>query len=1186
MSHPLLANRYRVLEELGRGGMGVVFRVEDTVHHGQVLALKTIRSERSLDQALRLRFKAEFHTMSRLRHPNTVSVVDFAQLDERTHYFTMEYVEGESLDARLARGPLPVDEAARLAVQLLQALQFIHARLFVHRDLKPSNLRITPDGSLKVMDFGLIQQLGLPATGRLEGTPGYMPPEVFLGGVLNAASDLYSVGCVLFEMLAGRLPFVGRTPELRASALAPAPPLRAFRPDAPQELEAVVARLLEKNAGRRYASARSVIEDLSALAGLGGATESPEQRTSYLITSSIVGRDRELALLQEALRAARAGQARSVFIGAPAGVGKSRLAAELVLGAKLDDVQVLQARCVDDEAAPYEVLAQALRPLLPLTPAQVLANLGPALARGLPQLCDLGIAAAPPLPASQEKARFEAAVLSWLGELSLRQPLLLFVDDLQWCDRPSLEVLNTCIRELRRAPILVLATFRADETPAASPVWHTVGEGHTRHFPLEALGLEGTTQLVEAMLPGLHRDASLLRALQQSTGGNAFFVTEALRHLIEDGALVLTRGEWRLPGGLTRVELPRSVEHAIRCRLERLSPRALELAQIASVVAVATPRLGCEVLLAVSQAGDEDLFAALDELVEHQVLRREAAEYAFTHDRMREVLYADLPPARREALHQCCGEHLEAQTAGGAAISALAHHFGRGLDPLRAFRYARRAGDEARLAGQEGVALAWWQQADRALEAVEPPDKTAQQLALWWDLGSVGSVPTPLASAAALERLLKMLEERDGLPGLARGSPEWVLHRCESYLWLCIANSGNPRRGIPSGRRALELLPERGSPLEGGIRVALAGCFNSAGRLDEAREEIAKARRIYAGLDPAKLGAQSMGFVAADMVGGFETLQGYRFDPAVSERLERVAEEFRLQGICIPGLRITQAAWLALTGRHEETLALLDSVAHTIRRSAGAPAIVLAAAISAIAYAQREEWEEVLAVDRRARELAETHFPPAFLMLDVVAARALLGQGRKDAREVEQMLERTLQRCQDLEIYLPAMQTLVALGDVAAQQQRWDAARQRFEQAYELCGEGVTRNPLYQAIAARRLGEVALASSADASVREAAFARFQEALAIVSQPKQDNLIEQGRTLRAIGDWHRAGGDEDAARRSLEESAQRFAALKNSCELRRVEGRLRNLGTPPAVRAAPTSHVPLEPGQTLIVTREG
>ncbi|MBI5543275.1 MAG: protein kinase [Deltaproteobacteria bacterium] len=1189
MSQILLANRYRVIEELGRGGMGVVFRVVDTLNRNQVLALKTIRSERSFDEALRLRFKAEFHTMARLRHPNTVLVTDFAQLDERTHYFTMEYVEGESLDGLMARGRLKIEEVARYTVQLLQALQFIHARLFVHRDIKPANLRITSDGVLKLMDFGLIQQLGLRASGKIEGTLGYMPPEVFLGGVLNATSDLYSVGCVLFEMLAGRLPFVGSAADLRASARRPAPPVRAFRPDAPPQLEAIVARLLEKDPSRRYGSARAVIEDLCALAGLGRAGESPEQRASYLITASIVGRDRELALLREALAATRAGEARSIFVGAPAGVGKSRLVNELVLSAKLDEMLVLQARCVDDNAAPYEVVAQALRPLIPLTSAQAFASWGPALARSLPELADQGVAAAPPLPAGQEKARFQAAVLAWLGEITQERPLLLFVDDLQWCDRPSMEVLNACIRELRAKPILVLGTFRSNEAPPSSPVWHTIGEGHTCHLQLDALDLPRTTQLVAAMLPGLHADATLMEALQRSTGGNAFFVTEALRYLIEVGAVVASGGQWRLPGGLTRVELPGSVEHTIRCRLERLGVPALELAQVSAVIAAAAPRLDCETLLSVSQVGEEDLLSALDELIEHQVLYREAAEYAFAHDRMREVLYSDLSAARREELHQRCGEHLEARTTsgGGVGSSALAHHFGRGRDVLRAFCYARRAGDEARIAGQEGVALAWWQQADRSLQAVAPPDKEAQQFALWWDIGSVGSIPAPLAAAAALEKCIRMLEERKDLPGLAPGSPEWVRRRCESYLSLCIASSGNPRRGIPSGRRALELLPERGSPLEAGTRVALGACFNAAGRIDEMREEIRKAQRIYAGMEPAKLGAhESMGFVGRDLVGGFVTLQGYRFDAAAAESCERVAETLRLQSICVPGLRLAQAAWFALTGRHDEAMARLDDVAQTLRNS-GAPPLLLAMALYAITHAQREEWEEALAVDRQARELAEPNFPPAFLMLDVVVARAQLEQGRREAGEVEKLLETTLQRSLDQEIYLPAMQALVALGDVAARQQRWDAARRRFEEAHALCAEGIARNPLYQAIAARRLGDVALAvSGTDSAGREAAYARYQEALAIVIQPEQDNLIEQGRTLRAIGEWHQAGGDAAAARQAWEEAARLFTAIRNPAELRRVEGRLQSLGaraTPPA--ACEFAPARPGPGQTLIGTRD-
>lgn len=241
----LLANRYRPLESLGRGAMGEVWRVEDTREANREVALKRIASPGPITPALQLRFKEEFRAMVRLRHPNTLEVFDFGQIDEATRYLTMELVAGQDLAGLTAAGPLPFAQVYPLLIQLLQALAFIHARRYVHRDVKAANILVRPDGVLKLMDFGLMAPLGgLPGDARLAGTPATMAPEIMRGAPATEACDIYAVGCLAHQLITGKLPFEGTMREVLQAHVGTMPPrLKTMRPDVPDALEAIVARL-------------------------------------------------------------------------------------------------------------------------------------------------------------------------------------------------------------------------------------------------------------------------------------------------------------------------------------------------------------------------------------------------------------------------------------------------------------------------------------------------------------------------------------------------------------------------------------------------------------------------------------------------------------------------------------------------------------------------------------------------------------------------------------------------------------------------------------------------------------------------------------------------------------------------------------------------------------------------------
>ncbi|MCZ7681631.1 MAG: serine/threonine protein kinase [Sandaracinaceae bacterium] len=286
----VVGGRYRILAHLGEGGMGTVYAAEHTLSLRRV-ALKIIRPELESSRIARERFLRECKTLERVQSPNVVSVLEAGESAAGEIYLVMELLEGESLGDRIAaRGALPLAEAIDVALQVCAALRAAHARDVVHRDLKPDNVFLCRDVTVRVLDFGIARLLDadtsegssarrLTRTGTIVGTPAYISPEGAGGEEVGPAADLYSFGVVLFEMLTGRLPFEEEHPVLLMGKhlKEPPPSLREARADLafPDELVALVARLLAKSPADRPANAESLHNALAAVkAAMQGARES------------------------------------------------------------------------------------------------------------------------------------------------------------------------------------------------------------------------------------------------------------------------------------------------------------------------------------------------------------------------------------------------------------------------------------------------------------------------------------------------------------------------------------------------------------------------------------------------------------------------------------------------------------------------------------------------------------------------------------------------------------------------------------------------------------------------------------------------------------------------------------------------------------------------------------------------
>ena len=289
-------SHYRILDKLGEGGMGTVFRGQDLLLD-RLVALKIPSDRRIRDRESRQRFVREAKTASALDHPNICTIFEVGETDDGTPFLAMAYYRGEALKQRIASGPLPVADVLDVCLQVASGLEVAHAQGIVHRDVKPSNIIVTSERVAKILDFGLAKPLrdtDLTRPGTVVGTIPYLSPEQVHGEGVDLRTDLWSLGVVLYEALSGQKPFGGGTDYAIMDAIANAEPdMRSMPTDVPTALNGVVRRALAKHRDARYQRAGDLVADLASIrqgrAGKNGAaiahTEPPSKVST--VTSHI-----------------------------------------------------------------------------------------------------------------------------------------------------------------------------------------------------------------------------------------------------------------------------------------------------------------------------------------------------------------------------------------------------------------------------------------------------------------------------------------------------------------------------------------------------------------------------------------------------------------------------------------------------------------------------------------------------------------------------------------------------------------------------------------------------------------------------------------------------------------------------------------------------------------------------------
>ncbi len=572
----------------------------------------------------------------------------------------MELVEGVPLSQALAGADEPL--AISYLIQAARALAFIHSRGLLHRDLKPANLLVRADGLLKVVDFGLAS--GPEAAARAAaGTLLYLPPEVIEGLAPDPRSDLYSLGIAFYHALTGALPFDAPDSSslLRQIIEGAFPP--ADGPPLPELAGRAIVRLGARRPEDRFQTATDLVRHLDLAAGGGLPLETAETERSYLIAPAMVGREQEARRIAEAL-SALSGESTAeespslLLVGGEAGIGKSRLIAELRRQAALAGIETILVQCPESGATPLAPFATVLRALDPSS-APSRRGRGRAHARIAALLPRAEVAGedaeAPERRMAREKSRVLDRLTGFLLDASAETPLVIVLEDIHWADGPTLEMLGYLGRNARGTRLMIVASHRAESevSPEFSSWLSSIARKEwCERLLLERLGEEDVRRLLALLFEGAALDGGLVTALTRESGGNPLFLLEILRTLQGENTLARTEAGWRLPEPEElRSSIPGDLEGALARRLGRVSaPEGAILGALAVMGRPLGPETAAE--LAAIPAGDAP--GILEALAGRGLLARgvlAGGRYAFEHGLVRRAAEERLEAGQRRALH-------------------------------------------------------------------------------------------------------------------------------------------------------------------------------------------------------------------------------------------------------------------------------------------------------------------------------------------------------------------------------------------------------------------------------------------------------------------------------------------------------------------------------------------------------
>ncbi len=723
-----LSNRYSIKSELGRGGMGVVYRASDPLLNRDV-AIKLIPPT-LLNPETEQRFQREAQLVAQMDHPAVVPIFDFGK-HEGSLFFVMPVVEGTNLRWFHREAALTLGDVIDIGIQVAEALEYSHSRGVSHRDIKPENIMVVREDSrlrVRIMDFGLARgaaETRITKTGTIAGTLAYMSPEQVSGSNIDLRTDIYSLGTVLYECLTGEPPFSGELQSVlyRIVHEIPQSP-RAVGADINEDLEQVILSCIAKDPAKRPQRPGEVADSLRRSltrvhqSDLGkSVVMTRTMMMPRVALSPFIGREKELTELQKRLNIAISGECQFVVVSGEPGAGKTRLLDEIENLARARKLRVLHGRSIEQDGAfPYQGFCEAIQEYFRIRDtisspnnhvdfsdvAADLITLFPMLseiseirsaATGDSKLSHVGGQQGP-----ENRTQIFELLARTITRLAGGQPLILFLEDLHAAEI-SIEALQYIVRRLGPTPTLIVGTYRSSEVDGRHHPLIRMLESFRgdRRFSAIALGPFSVTEhrlFLETLIGGPKLADSLVEKLFEATEGNPFFTKELVRSLLDSGGIAKDQtGAWSLGAStdLSAGELPATIQQAVEKRIERLPEELREVLSLASVIGKSFDSRDLEAL-----AGDKDVEESIDHLVEEGLLEEERESrgdrLTFASGVVRDVLYGAISRRKRRSLHRKYAEEIEKRHKGRLerVYPQLVHHYSQGDVPDKTVEYGLR----------------------------------------------------------------------------------------------------------------------------------------------------------------------------------------------------------------------------------------------------------------------------------------------------------------------------------------------------------------------------------------------------------------------------------------------------------------------------------------------------------------
>jgi len=715
--------RYSVIKKLGEGGKGIVYKCMDN-NLNRIVAIKLIKGE-LLDSESYSRLIREAKTTAMLSHPNIVSIYDMSR-DGQRFYMVVEYVDGESLDRYIAshRENISTKELIRISISIAEALDYAHKHGVLHRDVKPENIMISSDGTVKLMDFGLARSFDSPRlthAGMIVGTPAYLSPESAIGKESDARSDLYSLGCVMYQMATGSPPFTGKDSlKLIYSHIhdVPQPPSRVNQ-NIPQSVETVIMKLLRKNPDERFQDALKLIEVLRDIRevengqpsrgsdretrtdpGKGGGTSFIGRRDGYF-----VGRDAECDTLRKLVDLAKMGDGRASVIVGEAGSGKTRLAEEVrdyavMRGMKTITVKGRQSR----QQTPHYYFSEMLREYLYMAPPQLIykicGNYADVAVRMMPELASklgpINEVASDDTLAS--KTRFYDGAAEIMRNISRETPLLLVLEDIQHADESTMSILETLMEYIRGMQLMILLTLTLSDFGSPSEVAERIYSN--RSFDIVKLNnfdRDETAAFICNFLSERRENLTeeFVDFIYTKTNGNPLYVEEVLKLLIEKKLIFKSpSGSWeRKP--ISEIGVPNSLKGLIKERLAALDDFSMHILETASIIGA---EFDVEILTELLAEDESRVLDVLENMIKLRIISERKTgpgefRLYFTNPQVYSYFYDNISLLRKRRMHLKIAQIMEKKYGEDEENSgSLAHYYLEGGDIANALKYTLKTG--------------------------------------------------------------------------------------------------------------------------------------------------------------------------------------------------------------------------------------------------------------------------------------------------------------------------------------------------------------------------------------------------------------------------------------------------------------------------------------------------------------